>query len=318
MKPRQPDSCWRPTASLKVLEARAQLYRTIRQFFYERNVLEVETPLLGEAATVDPHIDSLGVNVLGQSRYLQTSPEFYLKRLLAAGSGDIYSLGKVFREGEKGRKHQPEFTMLEWYRVGWDEHQLMEEVKQLLAHFFPDLSYQKINYRELFLQYIDIDPHNVDVPTLKKIAQSKIDIEFESEHKDTWLDLLMTHIIEPHLSNGLTFIYDYPLSQAALAASGTNIQGQHVARRFEVYINGMELANGYFELTDAVEQKKRFEENCHYRVNNGLPNFPYDKKLVEALEAGLPACSGVALGVDRLLMLICQADSIENVISFSQ
>ncbi|MGH1485750.1 MAG: EF-P lysine aminoacylase EpmA [Cellvibrionaceae bacterium] len=309
---------WQPNASLALLKKRAQLYQNIRAFFHERNVLEVETPILSEYATIDPHIDSLSTQVMSKSYYLQTSPEFYLKRLLAAGSGDIYSLGKVFRQGEKGRRHQPEFTMLEWYRLGWDEQQLIDEVITLLTSCMPKVVCRKVSYRQLFLDYLDFDPHQISLSEIKAIAKEKIDSAFDADQKDIWLDLLMTHCIEPKIAGELVAIYDYPASQCALAKLGKNDQQQTIARRFEVYVNGVELANGYFELTDDKEQKKRFEKDCAYRKNNGLTELPYDEKVVKALEHGLPSCAGVAMGVDRLLMLMTNTNAIDDVMSFAQ
>jgi lysyl-tRNA synthetase class 2 len=308
---------WKPTATLKQLQARSQLYKIIRQFFEERQVLEVETPILGEAATIDPAIESIAAEVAGKTFYLQTSPEFYLKRLLAAGSGDVYSLAKAFRKGECGRKHQPEFTLLEWYRVGWDEHQLMDEMATLFCHLFPRVSNQKVSYAELFEEYLKIDPHQCAAEELKKIAQQSIAIEANEDSKDFWLDLLMTHVIEPKLPDDLLFIYDYPSSQAALAQIDHNKNGQPIARRFETYFKKIELANGYFELLDASEQQARFEKDLRFRQENNLPLYPYDKKLIAALEDGMPSCAGVALGVDRLLMLMLDEKAIDQVISFA-
>ena len=318
-----PPPQWKPRASIDLLRQRARLYQTLREFFYARNVLEVETPLLSEYATVDPHINSLATQVMGRPYYLQTSPEFYLKRLLASGSGDIYSLAKVFRQDEKGRRHQPEFTLLEWYRLGWDEHQLMDEVIALLTGCIPKLACRKISYRQLFLDCLGFDPHSISLFDIKKItkeeiAKDTIASHFDADQKDTWLDLLMTHCIEPNIKNELVAVYDYPASQCALAQLGKNDQQQIIARRFEIYVNGVELANGYFELTDAKEQKKRFEKDCCDRNNNGLVELPYDEAVIEALESGLPSCSGVAMGVDRLLMLMSNADTIGDVIAFPQ
>jgi lysyl-tRNA synthetase class 2 len=307
-----------PNSKMKnAIELRAKTYKKIRDYFDQNNVLEAETPILSQYATVDPHIDSLATQVMGQLHYLQTSPEFFLKRLLASGSGDIYSLGKVFRQGERGKRHQPEFTMLEWYRVGWNEHELMKELEALIKLFLPNVEVVQLSYRNCFLKELNIEPHKTDVKVLKKLTQSLIDIDFDSEEKSAWLDLLMTHCIESTLPKGLVFIYDYPKEQAALAKFGTNSEGQIIARRFEAYLNGMELANGYFELTNADEQKVRFETDQAYRKNNNLSVYPYDKNLVGALNLGMPECAGVALGVDRLLMVLCKTDNISDVISFT-
>ena len=257
---------------------------------------------------------------MGQEHYLQTSPEFFLKRLLCAHHSDIYSLAKVFRQGEKGHRHQPEFTLLEWYRVAWDEHQLMDEVITLVRQFLPKIGVLKWSYRELFQRYLHCDPHILDASDLKAIAQSNIDADISGASeldKNGWLDILMTHCIEPQLPMQLVVIYDYPASQAALAQLGRDAHGHKIARRFEVYLNRVELANGYFELTDAREQQRRFEQDQQYRRRHDLADVPYDEQLVAALHSGMPACAGVALGVDRLLMQLCKQESINAVMSFA-
>jgi lysyl-tRNA synthetase class 2 len=310
-------SAWQPTANIDMLKARARLYRVIRDFFEERDVLEVDTPILSQSGTVDAFIESLVTEVSNKKYFLQTSPEFFLKRLLANNSGDIYSLAKVFRQGEQGKKHSPEFTLLEWYRVAWNEHQLMDEVAVFLKGFMPDIVENKISYQDLFLSHFNIDPHLIFLEDLKLLVKKNIDINFDLLDKSACLDLLMTHHIEPKMPKGLFFIYDYPADQAALASLGKNEKGQIVARRFEAYLNGIELANGYYELTDAVEQKKRFEKDVNYRLQNNLPSVPYDKLLVKALESGMPECAGVALGIDRLLMALHKKSTINEVLSFS-
>jgi lysyl-tRNA synthetase class 2 len=311
-------SSWQPSASLSAIKQRAVLYRSIRQFFAERQVLEVDTPILGMAATVDPAIDSLLTMVMGDTRYLQTSPEFFLKRLLAAGSGDIYSLAKVFRQGEKGRRHHPEFTLLEWYRVAWDEQQLIDEVIDLIRLFLPDVAVTRLSYRDIFLHVLSVDPHLASVDSLKEIAKTRIDIALDTDDKDIWLDLLMSHCVEPSLPEQLVIIDNYPASQAALAKVEQDASGQLVARRFEVYLHKMELANGYFELTDEFEQKQRFEQDQSNRRQRQLPVYPYDTKVVQALASGLPSCAGVALGIDRLLMVLCGVTTIAEVLSFAE
>ncbi|MEO0443944.1 MAG: EF-P lysine aminoacylase EpmA [Pseudomonadota bacterium] len=311
-------SCWQPSCSLQVLQARAELYKTIRQFFQQRNVLEVETPVLGKAATVDPYIESLCTEIDGVKHYLQTSPEFFLKRLLAAGSGDIYALGKVFRQGEQGPRHRPEFTMLEWYRLGWDEQLLIQEVILLLEQCAGmPLRVSSYSYRELFLAYLSIDPHSAEIDQLKRLSQQYIEGDFNVQQRSAWLDLLMTHIIEPGLPEHIVVIYDYPEDQAALARVQQHRQSQALAKRFEVYWKKMELANGYWELTNAEEQLKRFERDSRYRRQHGLSDYPFDQLLVEALQQGMPDCAGVALGVDRLLMLLTGLESIDQVVSFT-
>jgi elongation factor P--(R)-beta-lysine ligase len=306
---------WRPSASLESLRARARLYQQVRAFFAKRGVLEIEAPVMGAAAVTDPYIDSISVRCGSRTCYLQTSPEFAMKRLLAAGSGPIYSLGKVFRNGERGRRHNPEFTLLEWYRPGFDDHQLMDEVGQLLEQVLPDLSVQKMSYRQWF-KPLELDPHTASVAELEAVARQWIDTGIESEDRNLWLDLLVTHVLEPKLSAGLVFVYDYPATQAALARITTDATGQRVARRFEAFLNRMELANGYWELTDAAEQSARFAADQAKRAQENLSVPPSDEKLVQALEYGLPDSAGVALGIDRLLMCITGAHAIGEVIAF--
>jgi lysyl-tRNA synthetase class 2 len=308
---------WQPIANIDMLRARASLYRVIRDFFEEREVLEVDTPILSQSGTVDPFIESLFTEVCRKKYFLQTSPEFFLKRLLANNSGDIYSLGKVFRQGEQGKKHSPEFTLLEWYRVNWSEHRLMDEVEAFLKNLMPDVAINKTSYQDLFLSHFNIDPHSIFLKDLKLLVKKNIDINFELFDISACFDLLMTHCIEPKMPKGLFFIYDYPADQAALASLGKNKKNQIVARRFEAYLNGTELANGYYELRDASEQKKRFEKDVNYRRQNNLPSVPYDKQLVAALASGMPECAGVALGIDRLLMELHKKSTINEVLSFS-
>ncbi len=313
---------WQPTADLPTLKARAELYRQVRDFFLQRQVLEVDVPILGKAATVDPFIESLTSQINHEVVYLQTSPEFFLKRAIAAFQQDMYYLGKAFRQGEQGDRHQPEFTMLEWYRMGWDEHQLMEEVGQLLAVFFPAMPSVSLSYEECFKQFLGVNPHTAPLEALRECAQSKIDIVLEDDSRDVWLDILMSHCIEPLLPMGIVFIYDYPPSQAALAKICTNKNDskkqQVVARRFEVYVDRLELANGYWELTDKDEQAKRFNSDQQFRRERGLDVPAYDQLLINAMSEGMPPCAGVALGIDRLLMRFLNKAQIGQVISFSQ
>jgi len=312
---------WRPSASLLTLRRRADLYARLRRFFAARDILEVDVPLIGATSVSDPHIESITVgNVLSgavdSEHYLQTSPEYFMKRLLAAGSGAIYSLGKAFRQGEAGHRHNPEFTMLEWYRTGFDDHRLMDELESLLTELLSFSSVSRRPYRDLFVQYLGFDPHAASLETLQECARQNIDLDWQDSDRDVWLDLLMTHCIEPRLGQGLVFIYDYPASQAALAKVEIDKTGTLVARRFEAYVNGMELANGYWELTDAEEQARRFERDLVIRGRLGLPACPLDKKLMAALQSGLPECAGVALGVDRLLMQMGAEEKIGDVLTF--
>jgi lysyl-tRNA synthetase class 2 len=301
----------------------------IRAFFLERGVLEVETPILSAAATPDPALLSLATRYTGPlfphglPLYLHTSPEFPMKRLLAAGCGSIYQICKVFRDGEAGRLHNPEFTLLEWYRVGLDHHQLMQEVEALIRAVLGDQvplpPSEQLSYREAFIRDTGLDPHAAVAGDFADVARSHgIHVPADMRnHHDTavWRDLLLTHIIEPRLGRGhLTFMYDYPASQASLARiqPGT----PPLAARFEVYLDGIELANGFHELADRDEQRTRFERQLHARAAHKLPPVPLDERLLAALSAGLPDCAGVALGFDRLVMLAAGARSIQDVMAF--
>lgn len=315
------DSCWRPDAPIHNLRARARILAQIRQFFAERQVLEVETPVLSRCAVSDPFIDSLEVSfgfrpgVEDERLYLQTSPEYAMKRLLAAGSGDIYQMAKVFRNGESGPRHNPEFTLLEWYRIGFDDRQLMSEVDALLRTLLPDLEVRYLSYAQLFETELGLDPHTASLERLQQVCRAHLDAPFEDDDRNTWLDLLMSHVLEPRLQ-GAVFVHSYPASMAALARLRRDEQGRQVAARFELFVNGIELANGYHELTDAAEQARRLEVDQQQRAVLGLPQRPLEQRLIRALETGLPACAGVALGVDRLVMLALGAESLEEVISF--
>ena len=318
---------WRPAASLDTLRLRAELLARIRSFFAGRDVLEVDTPALSGAASTDPALQSFTTVYNGpgpaadKTYYLHTSPEFPMKRLLAAGSGSIYQLCKVFRDGECGARHNPEFTLLEWYRTGLDHLDLMDEVDQLLTAVLGDIapldSVHHWTDRELFLQYADIDPFTVSSGQLKTRLESGYDIfpvGLPEDDLDCWLDLVMTHVIEPQLGTGLLFVSDYPVSQAALARLRPG--SPPVAARFEAYLNGMELANGFYELADAAEQRARFENDLERRRHDNPGPVSMDERLLSALESGLPDCAGVALGVDRLLMIASGANSLHDVIAF--
>ena len=306
---------WKPGTSPDMLRARAQLLASIRHFFAERHVLEVETPLLVNHATTDVYIQSFVVPALSTTRYLQTSPEFAMKRLLAAGSGPVYQLCKAFRAEETTRLHNCEFTMLEWYRPGFTLDNLMDEVAALLATILHCGAIPRYSYRNLFLTHLDIDPHTIAFAELATLARSRISFTSDKMSATDYLQQLLAQCIEPHLP-AFCFIHDYPVAQAALAAVEPDAQGQRVARRFELFGKGMEVANGYYELTDAAQQHARFEADNARRQELGLPVYPIDESLLAALQHGLPACAGVALGVDRLLMLKTGARDIREVISF--
>jgi lysyl-tRNA synthetase class 2 len=311
---------WQPTTDKRMLEARAALLGQIRRFFQDRQVLEVDTPILSTAAGTDLALDPLLTTLQGsgskpQSCYLQTSPEFAMKRLLASGSGPIYQLAKSFRNGEAGKKHNPEFTMLEWYRPGYSLSQLMDEVEELTSLLLGLDKAERLTYSELFLRHLGIDPLASSLAALKQLARAKLEVSFDSDDPDQWLDLLFSHCIEPKLQTPV-FIIQYPPSQAALAKLAENEQGQLVALRFELVAQGMELANGYDELTDPKEQRQRFERDLSVRHSAGLAQYPLDENFIAALAHGLPDCAGVAMGVDRLLMLKTGSNTIREVISF--
>jgi lysyl-tRNA synthetase class 2 len=315
---------WEPGASLTNLKERARILQGIRAFFAERELLEVETPTLSAAALTDPAIDSLATRYVGPGHasglnlYLHTSPEFPMKRLLAAGSGPIYQIAKVFRQGEAGRRHNPEFTLLEWYRPGFDHHALMDEVEALVA---PILGLsgkaERLSYRDAFMQFADIDPLKASIAELREAAQRLGTGGFDAgEERDLWLDLILSHSVEPQLGKDrLCFLTDYPASQAALAR--LNPDNREVAERFELYYRGVELANGFHELGDSGEQRRRFETELAERAGEGRETPPMDERLLAALEAGLPDCAGVALGVDRLVMLTVGAESLDEVVAFT-
>lgn len=310
---------WQPTADIVTLRKRAQLLERLRQFFAQRHVLEVETPQLCRSGITDPSIEPLIVErgeSLAAPRFLQTSPEYAMKRLLAAHGEPLFQISRVFRDGEAGARHNPEFSLLEWYRPGYDHHQLMDEVAALLSDCLGDRPVAKTTYRELFLQHLQIDPFTADLPQLEALARAHLDPGSMSGDRDMWLDLLMSHVLEPLLAkNGVCFVYDYPASQAALSRV-VEVDDVLVGQRFELYVDGMELANGYCELTDAAEQRRRFEQDNLKRRERGQSERPVDEFLLAALEHGMPSCSGVALGVDRLLMLLTGKSDIREVLAF--
>ena len=318
-------SDWRPSAPLVNLNERAALLAQLRAFFSDRAVLEVETPLLSQATVPDPGIEVFPVPAAGSEatpRYLQTSPEFAMKRLLAAGAGDIYQISKAFRRGEAGRHHNPEFTLLEWYRVGWDHAALMREVADLLSAVLGTKGWHVWPYRALFTELLNIDPIADGDPgavpeSWLSVARTRLGDVPQDLDRDAFLDLLMSHCIEPTLGDwGVVFVTDFPPSQAALARK-TRVAGHSVAARFECYVQGRELANGYWEQSDAPSLAQQLEADNVRRRYRQLPERPIDQRLLAAHEQGLPECAGVALGVDRLLALKLGADSLAEVISFN-
>ncbi|VAW82210.1 Translation elongation factor P Lys34--(R)-beta-lysine ligase [hydrothermal vent metagenome] len=368
---------WRPSASIEALKFRAQANKIIRHFFAVRDIMEVETPILSHFATTDPFIESfscdiqVGTKKLGEKSkaYLHTSPEFAMKRLVAAGAGPIFQLCKVFRQEELGRWHNPEFTLLEWYRPGLSYHQLIDETAELIQNLLvnsypllqpydanllelvvtdnlqPDNQAQthkqsllpviKISYADLFKQHIGVDPHLANVKLLASLVKKvgiNLSIELNDLDKDSCLQLLLTHIIEPAMpKQKLVFIYDYPSSQASLAQLDRRDNYQ-VAQRFECFFNGVELANGFQELTSATEQQQRFEQNNSHRADKNLRVYPFDQLLIDSMQSsdghdGLPDTAGVAVGVDRVLVFAlemsgCQVpnkdkNSLSSVLAFN-
>ncbi len=306
---------------ITALRQRAALNALIRAFFAERDVLEVETPILSAAGNTEPNIDSFHTRFSGHvdagsaQRWLRTSPEYPLKRLLAAGVGDCYELGRVFRNGEAGGRHNPEFTMLEWYRVGWDHHRLIEEtaalVRAALGLVQRTATLRVIDYRGLYRQALGVDPFDAGLEQLQA-PLAGIRIDADGLTRDDWLDLLMTHCIQPGFDDDtMTVVHDWPASQAALARvrPGT----PPLAERFELYLGTVELANGYHELNDAAEQRARFERDLAKRRARGDVLPPLDEPLLAALPA-LPDCAGVAVGVDRLLMALNRTHRIGDVL----
>lgn len=312
------DADWRPGASLDNLKVRARMLRAARDYFSASGALEVETPTLSRAAVSDVHLASVAARVLGQPRYLHTSPEYAMKRLLAAGSGDIWQICRVYRDEESGRWHNPEFTLIEWYRLGIDHHALMSDVEALVRTVLgPSRTLgaaQRLTYGEAVRAHAGVDALS-DSPTrlLECLQAGGIDVPAGlHEDRDACLDLIMSTLVIPRLGHdGLTFVYDYPASQAALA----RIDGP-VAARFEAFLDGLELTNGFHELGDAAEQRRRFEQDRARRVATGLPIAPLDEALLAALAHGLPECAGVALGFDRLVMCAVGARHIDEVLAF--
>jgi len=320
---------WLPSASLQQLQKRAKIIQTIRHFFIERGLLEVETPTLSQAGVTDVHLFCFKTLFIGPQisihkqdpagvpLYLQTSPEFHMKRLLAAGYGSIFQISKVFRNEESGRFHNPEFTLLEWYQVGFDHFLLMDEMDQLLQLVLNCSAARRCTYQEAFLEVLNVDPLTASLQQLKEAGRSLNlgDVVAAETDKDTLLQLLFCVAIEPVIAQHKPcFIYNFPASQAALARISKD--DPRVAERFEVYYKGIELANGFHELSDAAEQLTRFQEDNRLRQHKGLPEMPIDHNFISSLHS-LPDCAGVALGIDRLLMLATEQTHINDVLSFA-
>lgn len=315
---------WQPSASFAALRLRARLNATLRAFFDARGVVEVETPVMSMAGNTDPNIASFHLQFSGRTdgaprtRWLRTSPEYPLKRLLAAGFGDCYELGRVFRDGEAGGRHNPEFTMLEWYRLGWNHMRLIDETAELvqaaLALVGRTAALQRVDYHALYRDRLGIDPATAPIDELRA-ALGEVVIDPSGLGRDDWLDLLMTHRLQPSFpSDQLLAVYDYPASQCALAR--VRHEAPPVAERFELYLGPLELANGYHELADATEQGARFDRDLQVRRERGDLQPPRDERLLQALASGFPACAGVALGVDRLMMAMLGSGHIADVLAF--
>lgn len=303
---------WQPSASLESLKCRAQLNAYVREFFRIRDVMEVETPALSKAAVDDANLQPVIAQACATTMYLHTSPEYPMKRLLAAGSGDIYQICKVFRDGEVGRRHNPEFTMLEYYRLGFDLKTLMDEVAYLVGDFLQIQRRIDLSYAQALQQYAQLDVFEADDETLRARVTEFVGDDLTLS-RDECLDIIMSHVVEPNLpKDAMVFIFNYPASQAALAQTFEIDNDFKLAKRFELYVNGFELANGYQELTDVLEQKTRFA--------NQAQRFeqirPLDENFLQALAQGLPDCSGVAIGLDRILMLKQNTNDINDVLSF--
>ena len=322
---------WKPACNIEVVRLRAKMLAVIRNYFYQRSVLEVETPLLCRATGTDPQLDFFSSTYhyspsnkekKDKELFLQTSPEFAMKRLLAAGSGSIFQICKAFRNGEFGRYHNPEFSILEWYRVGFTLQQLMDEVAELIAEvmsgYCPIDAIQKVSYVELFEQVTGLNPLVFCQKSYSLYASNNSmsdAITLCGNDHSMWLDFIFSYKIQPELNNqSLCMVYGYPAIQSSLAR--INLNNPAIADRFEVFINGIEIGNGFFELADAIEQEQRFEQENESRAQKHLQTVEKDRLFLDALKSGLPDCSGIALGLDRLLMIIANADSLNEVIAF--
>jgi lysyl-tRNA synthetase class 2 len=315
-----------PTAPLQTLKIRADLSRRIRRFFEDRGFLEVETPLLSADTVIDRFIDPIQVTLLddprepnrGRTMWLQSSPEFGMKRLLAAGATAIYQFARAFRAAERGPLHNPEFTIVEWYRVGDDMFAAIDLLAELTKHLLACEKVERLSYGDAFKKYGEINPHRCDVNSLRQTARQREIFVPEDNRKldrDEWLDVLLVELVQPHLGRECPVIlYDFPASQAALAKVRDG--EPPLAERFELFVNGIELANGYHELLDADELRNRNRKHNFARAADDKPRLPEESQLLSAMDAGLPQCSGVALGFDRLVMVAAGATNIDDVLAF--
>lgn len=312
---------WKPSASIQNLIKRAKIIAEIRQFFTDRGVLEVETPAMSEFSVTDVHLSTFHTQFLSpfasqaKTLYLMTSPEYHMKRLLASGSGPIFQLCRVFRNEEAGSRHNPEFTMLEWYRPFFDMYRLINEVDDLLQQILDCEPAESYSYQFVFQTYVGLDPLSATkAQLLAKAREHGLQCD-ENEHRDTLLQFLFSEVVEANIGRERpTAVYHFPASQAALAQISS--EDHRVAERFEFYYKGLELANGFHELSDAKEQLRRFELDNQQRRAMGLQPQALDQRFLAALQAGIPHCSGVALGVDRLLMIAMNAECIDEVMAF--
>ncbi|MBA2709253.1 MAG: elongation factor P--(R)-beta-lysine ligase [Tatlockia sp.] len=310
------DLLWQPSASIEMLKQRANLLKIIRNFFHERGYMEVETPAMSRFPITDVYLTNIKAMFRNNPFYLQTSPEYHMKRLLAAGSGPIFQLARVFRDDELGRWHNPEFTMLEWYQLNINHHQLMDEIDLFLQLTLKAKPMVRKTYQQVFIESCQLDPLTATIEqfqqTLKRFELDKV-LTPNEEDPDQYLFLLMSHIVEPAMAKeeAPVAVYDFPASQAALAKIKDG-----VAERFEVYVQGVELANGFHELTDASSQAVRFQKDLAIRRNQGLAEPNPDEYFLAALKHGLPACSGVALGIDRLVTLALKQSSLAKTMAF--
>ena len=340
----QSHSDYLPTATIETLQQRSQLLRAIRTFFESRGYWEVETPLLSRDTVVDAYIDPFlthwhaaegTTDNLGEPRYLQTSPEFAMKRLLAAGADQIYQITHAFRQAERGERHNPEFAMLEWYRRGETHHDQMTFVEALVRDVYaeaatvtdsnrhselPDQPFTRYAYEDAFLQFAGLSALNATAEEFRQTAEQhsiSVPADFDTTDCLCWQNLLLVELIEPALGEkGAVFIYDYPASQAALARIRQEDGSAGVAERFELYLQGVEICNGYHELTDAAELRTRIRQQSDIRKREKRPALPAESYLLQAMEAGLPACAGTALGLDRLFMLALGKQTLQEVIAF--
>lgn len=312
---------WQPSASIENLLARAKIIAEIRRFFTDRGLLEVETPVLSEFGVTDVHLSTFNTSFISptaeksKALWLSTSPEYHMKRLLAAGSGPIFQLCHVFRNEEAGQYHNPEFTMLEWYRPHFDMYRLINEVDDLLQQILDCKPTESLSYQFVFQEYVGLDPLSAEKAELVAKAKQYHLQQAEQEDRDTLLQFLFSTVVEPNIGKeNPVAVYHFPATQAALAQISS--EDHRVAERFEFYYKGLELANGFHELTDVNEQLHRFEQDNVQRQKMGLPQRQIDKRLLGALQAGVPNCSGIALGVDRLLMIALGANEIHEVMAF--